>query len=178
MNAWRALLSDPKFIILHVKSPAASAAFHARLLGRPLTDSASNFAIFALTSGVMLGLWAAHDVMPPATPTAGAEVAFALDSRQAVDDCLVRWPGLGLVPIQAPIEMDFGYTFTAQDPHRHRLRVFAPHAGRPQRAAQGRSTLGTAFGRSLKVSGNPDPNSGRRYMRKASVTSVPLALMN
>lgn len=122
-------MSDPNFIILYVKSPAESAVFYARLLGRPAADCAPNFAIFALTSGVMLGLWAAHDVMPPATPTGGAEVAFALDSRQAVDDCHARWLGLGLVPIQAPIEMDFGYTFTAQDPDGHRLRVFAPHAG-------------------------------------------------
>jgi cytochrome c553 len=33
-------------------------------------------------------------------------------------------------------------------------------------------------GRSRKASGMPEPSSGRRYRRKASVTSVPLALMN
>jgi hypothetical protein len=39
------------------------------------------------------------------------------------------------------------------------------------------STFGTTFGRSRKASGMPEPSSGRRYMRKASVTSVPLSVM-
>ena len=121
-------MSDPNFIILYVKSPAESAAFYARLLGRPPVDSSPNFAMFALTSGVMLGLWAAHDVMPAATPTGGAEVGFALDSRQAVHDSHARWQGLALPIIQPPTDMDFGHTFTALDPDGHRLRVFVPHA--------------------------------------------------
>ncbi len=33
--------------------------------------------------------------------------------------------------------------------------------------------LGTEFRRRRKASGRPDPSNGRRYMRKASVTSVP-----
>lgn len=122
-------MSDPNFLILYVKSPAESAAFYARLLGRPPVDSSPNFAMFALSSGVMLGLWAALDVMPAATAAGGAELAFALDSRQAVDACHARWKGLALPIIQPPTEMDFGYTFTAQDLDGHRLRVFVPHAG-------------------------------------------------
>lgn len=122
-------MSDPNFLILYVDNPAQSAAFYARLLGRPPVDSAANFAMFTLSSGVMLGLWAAHDVMPPATAVGGAELAFALDSRQAVDDSHARWQGLTLPIIQPPTDMDFGYTFTAHDPDGHRLRVFAPHAG-------------------------------------------------
>ena len=122
-------MSDPNFIILYVKNPAESAAFYAGLLGRPPVDSSPNFAMFALSSGVMLGLWAAHDVLPPATSVGGSEVAFALGSRQAVDDCHARWQGLALPIIQPPTDMDFGHTFTAQDPDGHRLRVFAPNAG-------------------------------------------------
>jgi hypothetical protein len=33
---------------------------------------------------------------------------------------------LALPIAQAPVEMDFGYPFTARDPDEHRLRVFAP----------------------------------------------------
>ena len=51
-------MSDPNFIIPYVKNPAQSAAFYAGLLGRPPVDSSPNFAMFALSSGVMLGLWA------------------------------------------------------------------------------------------------------------------------
>lgn len=36
----------------------------------------------------------------------------------------------------------------------------------------------TGAGRRRNASGMPEPSSGRRYMRKASVTPVPLALMN
>jgi hypothetical protein len=43
--------------------------------------------------------------------------------------------------------------------------------------AQARSTFGTALGRSRNASGMPEPSSGRRYRRKASVTSVPLSAM-
>ena len=121
-------MSDPNFLILYVKNPTDSATVYARLLGRPAADSAPNFAMFALTSGVMLGLWAAHDVAPAATPIGGAEVGFALDSRQAVDDCHARWQQLDLRIIQPPTDLDFGHTFTALDPDGHRLRVFAPHA--------------------------------------------------
>jgi predicted enzyme related to lactoylglutathione lyase len=32
----------------------------------------------------------------------------------------------GVAIAQKPVEMDFGYTFTALDPDGHRLRVFAP----------------------------------------------------
>ena len=76
-----------------------------------------------------MGLWAAHDVLPPATSVGESEVAFALGSRQAVDDCRAHWQGLALPIIQPPTDMDFGYTFTAQHPDGHRLRVFAPHVG-------------------------------------------------
>ncbi len=50
-------------------------------------------------------------------------------------------------------------------------------AARAVWAVQPRSTFGTALGRSRKASGMPEPSSGRRYSRKASVTSVPLAAM-
>ena len=33
---------------------------------------------------------------------------------------------LGCIVLQQPTAMDFGYTFTVQDPDGHRVRVFAP----------------------------------------------------
>jgi catechol 2,3-dioxygenase-like lactoylglutathione lyase family enzyme len=61
--------TDPNFVILYVRDAAASAAFYADLLGKPPVEASPTFAMFALASGVMLGLWGADGVLPPATPT-------------------------------------------------------------------------------------------------------------
>jgi len=119
-------MTHPNFFILYVNDPLASAEFYAKLLGRPAVDAAPTFAMFALESGVMLGLWSRHTVEPAATTGGGgAEVAIALESIDAVNATHQRWQALGLPVIQAPTQMDFGYTFVATDPDGHRLRVFA-----------------------------------------------------
>jgi len=121
----------PNFIILYVDAPLTSAAFYAALLGRAPAESSPNFAMFALDSGVMLGLWSKHAVEPRADFTGGgAEVAFAVEGGAARVDALhAQWLGDGLRILQAPTAMDFGYTFVAADPDQHRLRVFAPAGG-------------------------------------------------
>lgn len=122
-------MSDPNFFILYVDSPAASAAFYADLLGHPAVEASPTFALFALGSGVMLGLWSKHTVEPAATAVGGgAEIAFALDSDAAVAAMHASWSGRGLPILQVPLRMDFGYTFVALDPDGHRLRVFAAGA--------------------------------------------------
>lgn len=119
----------PNFLILYVDNPAASAAFYADLLERPAVEASPTFALFALESGVMLGLWSRHTVAPaPAAAGGGAELAFALDSDAAVDALHRQWSARGLVIAQPPTRMDFGHTFVALDPDGHRLRVFAPGA--------------------------------------------------
>ena len=118
-------MSDPNFILLYVASPPESAGFYAELLGKPPLETSPSFAMFALDSGVMLGLWAAHTVQPAATPAGGAEVAFAVDSAASVNTTYAAWQAKKLRIAQAPTEMDFGHTFVALDPDGHRLRVFA-----------------------------------------------------
>jgi predicted enzyme related to lactoylglutathione lyase len=121
-------MSDPNFILLYVKSPTESAAFYADLLGKPPVESSPTFAMFALESGVMIGLWSAATVEPAATPVGGSELAFAVQGQDAVQAMHKAWLAKGMRVIQAPTDMDFGYTFTALDPDGHRLRVFAPSA--------------------------------------------------
>ncbi|HSI60645.1 MAG TPA: VOC family protein [Ideonella sp.] len=122
-------MSDPNFVLLYVKSPAASATFYADLLGKPPVEASPTFAMFALSSGVMLGLWAAHTVEPAATAGGGgAELAFAVDSDDTVGTLHAAWRAKGLRVAQPPTRMDFGFTFLALDPDGHRLRVFAPAA--------------------------------------------------
>lgn len=123
-------MPHPNFVLLYIDSPSASAAFYSRLLDKTPVESSPTFAMFALDSGVMLGLWATSDVVPAANPAGGSELAFAVDAKAVVDTLHATWRGLGLRVVQTPTEMDFGYTFVALDPDGHRLRVFAPS---PQR---------------------------------------------
>ena len=49
-------MADPDFLILYVNSPAESVRFYADLLAKAPVESSPTFAMFALDSGVMLGL--------------------------------------------------------------------------------------------------------------------------
>ena len=120
-------MSDPNFVILYVKSPAASVAFYETLLGKKPVEASANFAMFALASGAMLGLWARAEVEPAARADAGGtELGFPVADDGAVDRTHEDWRGRGWSIAQAPTRMDFGRTFVALDPDGHRLRVFAP----------------------------------------------------
>ena len=120
-------MPDPNFILLYVDSPARSARFYGELLGKPPVESSPTFAMFALESGVMLGLWSRHTVEPAAAAPAGAnEIAFAVADKGAVSRLYAEWGARELRIAQAPTDLDFGHTFVALDPDGHRLRVFAP----------------------------------------------------
>jgi len=120
-------MANPNFVILYVDNPTASAAFYARLLGRPAIESSPTFAMFALHDGAMLGLWSRHAVQPAATGAGGgAEIGFTAESLEAVRALHADWMANGLPVLQPPTQMDFGYTFVATDPDGHRLRVFVP----------------------------------------------------
>jgi catechol 2,3-dioxygenase-like lactoylglutathione lyase family enzyme len=123
-------MADPNFIILYVDNPPASAEFYAELLGKPAVESSPTFAMFALPSGVMIGLWSRHTVEPAASADVGggSEVAFAVESRNQVTALFNTWTSRGLRVAQKPVDMDFGHTFVALDPDGHRLRVFATAA--------------------------------------------------
>ena len=122
-------MADPNFIILYVDNPNTSADFYAGLLGRPPVESSPTFAMFALPSGVMLGLWSRHTVEPAATTLGGgSEVAFAVENKDQVTSLYEAWTARGLRVAQKPVDLDFGHTFVALDPDGHRLRVFAAAA--------------------------------------------------
>ena len=119
----------PKFILLYVEDPLASAAFYERLLDIKPVDAAPTFVMFALDGGLMLGLWRRDGVMPGVgAPGAGphGELAFVAADAAAVDATHADWARRGAAIAQAPADMDFGRTFVAVDPDGHRLRVFAP----------------------------------------------------
>lgn len=120
-------MQSPNFLLLYVDSPAASAAFYGSLLGQEPVEVSATFALFAMTNGLMLGLWSRHTVEPAATSAGGGgELGFTVESREAVNSAYRTWRDKGLRMLQAPRDMDFGYTFVAVDPDGHRLRVFFP----------------------------------------------------
>lgn len=120
-------MPDPNFILLYVDNPPASARFYTDVIGKPPVESSPTFAMFALESGVMLGLWSRHTVEPAAAAAPGAgEIAFAVADNAAVKQIHADWGAKGLRIAQAPTDLDFGHTFVALDPDGHRLRVFAP----------------------------------------------------
>ena len=126
-------MTPPNFVILYVDQPQRSAAFYGALLDREPVESSPTFVLFVLENGFRLGLWSRHTVEPaPAAAGAGAEIVFALDTAGAVDAAHADWAGRGLEILQTQTDMDFGRTFVALDPDRHRLRVYWPaDAGQP-----------------------------------------------
>jgi catechol 2,3-dioxygenase-like lactoylglutathione lyase family enzyme len=120
---------NPNFVLLYVDDPTASAAFYTAILGHAPIEASPTFAMFALPSGVLLGLWSKHTVEPAAPPSfGGSELAFTVDDNHAVRTKYAEWCARGLPIAQPPTDLDFGYTFVALDPDGHRLRVFAPGA--------------------------------------------------
>jgi predicted enzyme related to lactoylglutathione lyase len=92
-------------------------------------ESGPTFAMFVLPSGMKLGLWSKHTVEPAAEMTSGGgELVFTVNNSEEVETTHTTWRGMGLRMLQAPVAMDFGYTFVALDPDGHRLRVYVPSA--------------------------------------------------
>lgn len=120
-------MSHPDFILLYVDHVQTSARFYSRLFDCLPVESSDNFALFILKSGLKLGLWTRQAVEPTAQLTGGGgELVIQEADNAAVDACHTHWQRLGLTILQAPVQMDFGYTFVALDPDNHRLRVYCP----------------------------------------------------
>ena len=120
-------MRDPNFTLLFIDNPEASAAFYAELLGRPPVEQSPTFAMFRLESGLMLGLWSKHTAEPaPAVTGGGCELGFPAEDRAAVETAHAAWRERGVPILQAPVDLDFGFTFVGLDPDGHRLRVFFP----------------------------------------------------
>ena len=113
-------MPHPNYILLYVTDPSASAAFYTALLACPPVEASPTFALFALDSGLMLGLWARPGVEPAASAGGGGgELALSVASEAAVDACFADWQARGLTVLQHPVRMDFGYTFVIADPDGH-----------------------------------------------------------
>jgi len=115
------------FVILYVKDASASARFYSDLFGVEPVESSPFFVMYALPSGMRLGLWAKHTVEPMVKKdSGGSELIFSEPDDSSVADRYDDWARRGLVIEQEPVTMEFGRTFVALDPDGHRLRVYSP----------------------------------------------------
>ncbi|KAJ0344889.1 hypothetical protein COL154_013983, partial [Colletotrichum chrysophilum] len=123
------IMTSPSFTLLYVDNPSARALFYAELLGREPVEASPTFALFALDTGAMLGLWSQHTVEPAATAPGGCEIGFSLSGHDKLEQLYDEWKSRGMRFAQEPVDMDFGRTFVALDPDGHRLRAFVAADG-------------------------------------------------
>lgn len=118
---------NPNFFILYGNNPLSSVTFYRLIFDAAPIEAAPTFAMFALPSGVMFGLWSKHTVNPIGDEIGvRSEIAFALESNDSVDQTYTLWLGKGVVMLQEPVKAEFGYNFVGLDIDGHRLRVFCP----------------------------------------------------
>ena len=113
------------YILLAVADPARSATFYSALLGIQPVENSPTFVLYVLPNGIKLGLWIKGEIEPAPRAAGGIEISFSEDNYDAVRSTFDDWKNKTRI-IQQPTEMDFGFTFVAEDPDGHRLRVFAP----------------------------------------------------
>ncbi|WJZ03541.1 VOC family protein [Corynebacterium freiburgense] len=116
----------PTSIILYVTDVNVSTEFYRAALDKEPVEIFQDFAIFALTNDVTIGLQTRSEIDPKAQGAPGSvELSMSYAKRNDVDTLHRRWSGLGFQIALAPTELEFGYTFVATDPDGHRLRVCA-----------------------------------------------------
>lgn len=118
-------MSNLNYLLLAVSNPRESAEVYTRVLGAPPVENQSTFVLYALPSGIKVGLWSRDDMQPVPRPAGGVEVSLSEETREAVLETYSRWKQWGLNVVQEPTDMDFGFTFVAEDRDGHRLRSFA-----------------------------------------------------
>jgi len=114
------------YILLAVRDPLKSGKLYARILGTEPVEASPGFVLFVTANGSKIGLWLASEVEPKAKPAGGMEISFVEADNAALEATHEAWQALGLTILQPPTEMDFGFTFTAEDLDGHRLRPFVP----------------------------------------------------
>ncbi len=120
-------MKHPDSLLLYVNDTAKTAAFFHQLFEIPVVEQSANFAMLVAPDGWALGLWSRHDVKPaPSAAVGGVELMVTLDSEAAVDAALAQAKALNAPVLQAPVHLDFGYTFLVQSPDGHFIRVFKP----------------------------------------------------
>lgn len=123
-------MSHPSMTILYVDQPERSSALYASLFNRQPVESSPTFVMFVLDNHLTFGLWSKDTTLPaPTAAGGGSEVVFQVKDKAEVHQTFADWSARGLRVLQAPVMLDFGFTFVMADPDDHRLRVYAMTRG-------------------------------------------------
>ncbi|MEF2074144.1 VOC family protein [Consotaella aegiceratis] len=106
-------MNHPNYILLYVDDSQKSESFYTALLAAEPVASRPGFSLFALKSGLMLGLWGKHTVQPaPAALAGGFEIGLKVETEAEVDAIYAAWSEQGIAIAQAPAEASFGHNWT------------------------------------------------------------------
>ena len=83
--------------------------------------------LYVLPNGIKLGLWISNEIEPAPRAAGGVEITFSEADDDSVKATFADWQNKATI-IQQPTAMDLRFTFVAEDPDGHRLRVFASAA--------------------------------------------------
>ncbi|WP_087017893.1 VOC family protein [Thaumasiovibrio subtropicus] len=112
--------------ILYVEKIDVSSQFYASLFYQPAQVLSPTFHSFSL-GPVSVELKQREAVKPEAILTGGGmELSFEVADQAALLSLYDRWIALDVPMAQEPEKLVFGWTFVAEDPDKHRIRVFAP----------------------------------------------------
>lgn len=115
------------FILLFVANPQKSSLFYQDIFDIKPVEESPAFVMFALSNGVMLGLWSKYTAEPRVDVLPGAlEICFPTVD---VDALYEDWGKKRAIVAQKPTDMDFGRSFVILDPDGHRIRVYKLHEG-------------------------------------------------
>lgn len=120
---------NPNLVILYVNDARRSTDFYTGLLDCVPVEATEHFALFALNPAFRFGVWSRSAVQPKVSGTqlsGGGEIAIPVADAAQVDALYADWSARQIAVAQAPVMMEFGYTFTVLDPDGHRLRIYAP----------------------------------------------------
>ncbi|WP_068089366.1 VOC family protein [Polycladidibacter stylochi] len=117
---------NPNSVILYVSNVKDSTDFYKKILGKAPVQSFEEFSLFLLERDFMLGLQAKEGIDPKAQEHfGGVELSLSDVDRKTVDLLHSQWSDMGVNIELPPQDLAFGYTFVANDPDGHRLRVCA-----------------------------------------------------
>lgn len=120
------MLQSKNMIAFYVADIKTSVSFYEQLLGSAPLEQSDAFAMFALPSGLLLGLWLKQTVEPKVL-TAGTEgeLIFSFAQNSDVDRQYQALQQKNIKTPQKPMQLEFGYTFLITDPDNHRIRYFS-----------------------------------------------------
>jgi len=125
MSDAKVMLDGKVMLALYVESMQRSIEFYEDLLASKPLEQSDAFAMFALPSGLLLGLWLKETVQPTISSIGvGNELIFSFNTQKQVNAIYDDMKSKYIQIEQHPTQMDFGYTFVINDPDNHRIRFF------------------------------------------------------